>query len=70
MKNMGLWFFYSPYFYKEMGGKGMELNVILQTVIQNLETVGLCLVLLILFRVSEILFGIALAKKDNIAFDW
>ena len=48
----------------------MELNVILQTVIQNLETVGLCLVLLVLFRVSDILFGVALAKKKKISFNW
>ena len=48
----------------------MELNVILQTVIQNLETVGLCLMLLVLFRVSDILFGVALAKKKKISFNW
>ena len=48
----------------------MELKEILQTVIQNLETVGLCLMLLVLFRVSDILFGIALAKKKKISFNW
>ena len=48
----------------------MGLNVILQTVIQNLETVGLCLMLLVLFRVSDILFGVALAKKKKISFNW
>ena len=53
-----------------MEGKGMELKEILQTVIQNLETVGLCLMLLVLFRVSDILFGVALAKKKKISFNW
>ena len=48
----------------------MELKEILQTVIQNLETVGLCLMLLVLFRVSDILFGVALAKKKKISFNW
>ena len=50
--------------------KGMDVNVILQTIIQNLTTVGLCLILFVLFRVSDILFGIAIAKKNKIAFNW
>lgn len=48
----------------------MNINVIIQTVIQNLTTVGLCLILLVLFRTSDILFGIAIAKKEQIAFSW
>jgi len=38
-------------------------------ILNNLRTVGLCLILLVLFRLADILFGIANAKKQSITFD-
>lgn len=39
-------------------------------ILNNLRTVGLCLILLVLFRLADILFGIANAKKQSITFDF
>ncbi|MCH5323952.1 MAG: hypothetical protein J1E39_01945 [Eubacterium sp.] len=45
------------------------MREILSTVLTNLEYVGACMLLLALFRAADILFGIAIAKKNNITFD-
>lgn len=47
----------------------MDASVILQTVVQNLVTVGCCLILFVLFRISDIFLGIAIAKKNKISFN-
>lgn len=41
---------------------------ILSEILENLKVVGLCSILLVLFRVADILFGIANAKKKRVSF--
>ena len=42
---------------------------LLNIILTNLQTVGLCLILLLFFRVADMLFGIANAKKQKIVFN-
>lgn len=46
------------------------MTEILNIILSNLIMVGVFLIPFILFRVADILFGVAIARKRKIGFDW